>query len=204
MSFTPTVAKTFRIAEALVIAVTATAVEPPIVVIVIAMTPVETLIVVIAIATVHSTVVAVTAIPTDATVVANRAGAQDGEGAIGIPASLLHNNISVRVIGATLVDRVVVAPLSDLAPDSINRTAVVAVVAAINAAVSTKDDVAHGARRAGVLTVVAVVPSFRSSAEDLKIPVCITTRTLHDDVAISVVGTALVDGPVSILSYNAP
>ena len=184
----------------IVIVIAMTPVET-LIVIVIAMTPVQTLIVVIAIATVEPTVVVVTAISADATVAANSAGAQDAEAAIGIPASLLDNNVPVRVIGATLVDLVVVAPLSDLAPDAVNRTAV---VATIDAAASTKDDIADGTSRARELTVVAVAPSFRSGAEDLKIPVRIPTRTLHDNVAISVVAPALVDGPVSILSYHAP
>jgi len=215
VSFTPPVATPFRTDEPAVLVIIAPikpfiviviAMTPvqTLIVIVITMTPVQTLIVVIASATVEPTVVVVTAISADATVAANSAGAQDAEAAIGIPASLLDNNVPVRVIGATLVDRVVVAPLSDLAPDAVNRTAVVAVVATIDAAASTKDDIADGTSRARELTVVAVAPSFRSGAEDLKIPVRIPTRTLHDNVAISVVGPALVDGPVSILSYHAP
>src|SRR5207248_7255594 len=99
VSFTPPVATPFRTDEPAVLVIIAPI--KPFIVIVIAMTPVQTLIVVIAIATVEPTVVVVTAISADATVAANSAGAQDAEAAIGIPASLLDNNVPVRVIGAT-------------------------------------------------------------------------------------------------------
>src|SRR5206468_797305 len=106
-------------------------------------------------------VIATTAIP-HTLVVANRARAQDSEGSVGVPAGLLDNDVATGVVGAALVDRVVVGAPSNLAPDAVHRavaivTAIVSTVGAVGA-VATKDDVADGAGRVRVLAVVVAIP----------------------------------------------
>src|SRR5437773_12400879 len=114
----------FRLAGALVVAavavvgavvvVTAVVVAIVPVVVTIARPPVAPAVIVALIV-----VIATTAIP-HTLVVANRARAQDSEGSVGVPAGLLDNDVATGVVGAALVDRVVVGAPSNLAPDTVH------------------------------------------------------------------------------------
>ena len=98
MSFTPTVAMAFRLAVSFIVVVT--------------FAPVVT-----------APVIVITAAIANVLVAANRAGAEDGEGSVGVPASFLNYNVAVTIVGAPLVNGVVVPTLANLAPYAIDRTA---------------------------------------------------------------------------------
>jgi hypothetical protein len=187
----------FRAVEAvIVVVIVATIVAIIVVVIVATIVPIIVLIVIAAIANPATA---------PALIAANRARAQDGEGSVGVSASLLDDDVSIRVERATLIDRVVVAALSNLTPDSIDRPAIVAIVAAIGCATATKNDVANRAVRARQLTVAVVVVAHGTGAQDREIPVHIPAGALDDDVAVGVVGAPLVDRiSVAILANYLP
>src|SRR5437868_7196253 len=206
-SFSPTVRLLLRILVAIVVARAVTGIVIVTSVVVAGVAAVVALVVAAVLPAAAATtvlalvvVVATTTIPY-AVIAADRAAAQNREGSIRVPTRLLDHDIAVCVQCPTLIDGVVVAPLSHLTPDSIDRAAI---VAAVGRAAATENDVPDGA--ACQLTIAAVpVLLHCAAAQDRHVPIRVAARLLDDNVAVSVVGATLVDRiPAAILANRLP
>jgi len=150
----------------------------------IAVTIVPLTVVILIVVTAATVVAAVVAV--DIAIVANGAGAENGETTVGVSASALHDYVAVSVDGAALVDRVVVATLTDLTPDAVISTSVRAavVLAVVVGAGAAENDVSHRAV-CPVLAIVAITVGLHGAGiDDSEIAIGIAASALHDDVAV--------------------
>src|SRR5687767_14738088 len=86
-------------------------------------------------------------------VVVGVAGAENGEGTVGVAARALDYEVAIRVARAALVDRVVVRASADLIPASVDA---ILVIIAIHVSGTAEDDIAHTVGGPVVIAVPAI------------------------------------------------
>src|SRR5687768_7549710 len=136
-------------------------------------------------------------------VVVGVAGAENGEGTVGVAARALDYEVAIRIARAALVDRVVVATTAHLIPPTVDA---ILVIIAIHVAGTAEDDVAHAVGGPVVIAVSAIVGVVHgAAADDRHVAVAIAPRPLYDHIAVAVRGTTLVDRvAVAITADHAP
>src|SRR6266566_859178 len=199
VSLTPTLAIPFRIAVTRVAgAVLIVAVVVASVVVVVASVVVVTIVLVVTVRLLPLLVLLLLALPFRLlpllVVLVGVAGAEDGEAAVRVTTGSLDHQVPIRVTGAALVDRVVVGTTSNLIPADIDAISnIVAVHVGVGAAENDITDAVGALRISTIVATVAIVDvTHRIGAKDRHAAVGITAGTLHDDVAVTILRTALV------------
>jgi hypothetical protein len=139
-----------------------------------------------------------------AVVVSRAARAENCESAVPVAARALDYQVAVPVRGAALVDGVVIATLPNLVPSTIHATVDVVTDGVIRA---TEDDVsdAVGGSAVGAIRIAIVDVRHGLRADYAHAAIRVPACTLNDDVAVTVLRTALVNRvPAAIATDHTP
>src|SRR5712671_5981938 len=132
--------------------------------------------------------------------------AEDRKAPVRIATGTLNYQVAIRIADSALVDRVVVATLTYLIPPTVDAIAIVVAIHVVPAA--TEDDIADGI---GTLRVaaIAVIPAVAViadgvAADDRHVAAIVAHRPLNENVAVPVLGAALINRiAVSVATNHA-